>query len=103
MELFGHAYKLEKHTMKSNLIIALFSVAMLATSGHSQTSTGTGPATTPPRAPTGPSTPGTAGTPPPTLNPGIGENSAEAQRRTQPPPAQVLPGQIAVTNSVVAE
>jgi len=89
--------------MKSNLIIALFSVAMVATSGYSQATGGTAPATTPPGQPTGPSTPGTAGTPPATLNPGIGENSAEAQRRTQPPPAQVLPGQTAVTNSVVAE
>jgi BON domain len=93
---------MEKNTMKLNVIIALFSAAMLATSGYSQNSGGTG--TTPPGQPTGPTTPGAAGTPPPTLNPGIGENSFQARPRTQPAPmpGQVLPGQI-VTNSVVTE
>jgi hypothetical protein len=80
--------------MKLNLVV-LLSVAVLATSGHSQTS--------PPGSPTGPTTPGAGGTPPSTLNPGIGENSAEAQRRTQPAPGQVVPGQIAVTNTIAAE
>jgi hypothetical protein len=82
--------------MKLNLVV-LLSVTMLAASGYSQTST--------PGTPTGPTSPGAAGTPPPTLNPGIGENSPEAQRRTQPatPPGQVLPGQVEVTNTVVAE
>jgi len=91
--------------MKLKLNIALFSVAILAASGYSQTSGGTGGGTTTPGAPRGPTTPGAAGTPPPTLNPGIGENSLEAQRRTQPatPPGQLLPGQIAVTNGVVGE
>jgi hypothetical protein len=87
--------------MKLNLIIALFSVALLATSGYSQNSGGTG--TTPPGQPTGPTTPGAAGTPPPTLNPGIGETSFEAQRRTQPAtPGQVPPGQVAETNQFTA-
>jgi hypothetical protein len=94
---------MEKNTMKSNLVIALFSVAMLATSGYSQTSGGTG--TTAPPSPTGPTSPGAAGTPPPTLNPGIGENSFQARPRTQnaTPPGQVLPGQIGITNTVVTE
>src|SRR5882724_1651636 len=94
---------MEKNAMKFNLTMALFSVAMLATSGYSQTSGGTG--TTGPGQPTGPTSPGAAGTPPPTLNPGIGENSFQARPRTQPatPPGQVLPGQIGVTNSVVGE
>lgn len=89
--------------MKFNLIIALSSVAMLASSGYSQTSGGAG--TTAPPSPTGPTSPGAAGTPPPTLNPGIGENSFQARPRTQPapPPGQVLPGQIGITNTVVTE
>jgi len=88
---------MEKNSMKLDLIV-LLSVVILAANGYSQTAGGTG-------APTGPATPGAAGTPPPTLNPGIGETSPEAQRRTQPatPPAQVPPGQIAVTNAIVAE
>ena len=92
--------------MKLKFVVSL-AVAMLAGAGHAQTGTGTGggTGTTAPGAPTGPSSPGTGGTPPPTLNPGIGENSFEARRRTQPatPPGQVLPGEIAVTNSVVSE
>ena len=86
--------------MKSSLVV-LFSVSMLAMSGYSQTSGGTG--TTPPGQPTGPSTPGAGGTPPPTLNPGIGENSLQARPRTQPAPptGEVLPGQIGITNTVV--
>jgi len=89
--------------MKLKLIIALFSVAMLASSGYSQTAGGTGGGTTPPGAPTGPTSPGAGGTPPPTLNPGIGENSFEAQRRTQPATPTVPPdqsGQIGVTNTI---
>jgi|SRR6267142_6859161 len=79
--------------MKLNLVV-LLSVAMLAASGYSQT--------TSPGTPTGPTSPGAAGTPPPTLNPGIGTNSLEAQRRTQPANAPE-PGQIAVTNAATAE
>jgi hypothetical protein len=89
--------------MKLNLITALFSVAILAASGYSQTSGGTGGGTTPPGAPTGPTSPGAGGTPPPTLNPGIGENSFEAQRRTQPATPTLPPdqsGQIGVTNTI---
>ncbi len=92
--------------MKLKFVVSL-AVAMLAGAGYAQTGTGTGggTGTTAPGAPTGPSSPGTGGTPPPTLNPGIGENSFEARRRTQPatPPGQVSPGEIAVTNSVVSE
>jgi len=79
--------------MKLNLVV-LLSVAMLAASGYSQT--------TSPGTPTGPTSPGAAGTPPPTLNPGIGTNSLEAQRRTQPANA-LEPRQIAVTNAATAE
>jgi BON domain len=83
---------MEKYTMKLNFVVSL-SVVILAASGYSQT--------TSPGTPTGPTSPGAAGTPPPTLNPGIGTNSLEAQRRTQPanPPE---PGQIVVTNGVAA-
>src|SRR5882762_9060563 len=96
--------------MKLNPVI-LFSVAMLASSGYSQTSGGTGGGTNSPGTPTGPTTPGAAGTPPPTLSPGptgpttpgaggtpppslnqsIGENSFPARQRTQPATA---PGQV---------
>src|SRR5690349_20421584 len=89
--------------MKLSLVVIL-SVATLATSGYSQTSGGT-VGTTGPGAPTGPTSPGAGGTPPPTLNPGIGENSCQARPRTQaaPPTGEVLPGQIGVTNTVVGE
>src|SRR5262245_13788848 len=92
---------MEKNTMKFNFIIALFSVAMLATSGYSQTGGGTW--TNPPGTPTGPTSPGAGGTPPPTLNPGIGETSFEAQRRAQPAAqtGQVASGQIVVSNGVI--
>src|SRR5690349_3348173 len=110
--------------MKSNLVI-LLSVGMLTASGYSQTS-GTG-GTTPPGQPTGPTTPGAGGTPPPTLNPSggptgpttpgaagtappslnqsIGENSLQIRNRTQPAtaPGQVAPGQIGVTNTISTE
>jgi len=85
--------------MKLNFGI-LFSVAMLASSGYSQTGGGTGGGTNPPGTPTGPTSPGAAGTPPPTLGPTTGENSFEARRRTQPATA---PGQIGITNTVAAE
>src|SRR5262249_58839177 len=68
--------------------------AMLVASGYSQT--------TSPGSPTGPTTPGAAGSPPPTLNPGIGETSPEAQSRTQPANLP-QPGQIVVTNAVAAD
>ena len=87
--------------MKLNLVI-LFSVAMLASSGYSQTSGGTGGGTNLPGTPTGPTTPGAAGTPPPSLNQSIGENSFPARQRTQPAttPGQVVTetNQFAVTN-----
>ena len=82
--------------MKLNLVV-LLSVTMLAASGYSQTGTGAA------GQPTGPTTPGAAGTPPPTLNPGIGQNSLEAQRRTQPAPNPPEPGQVVVTNTTTGE
>jgi hypothetical protein len=109
--------------MKSNLVV-LLSVALLAGSGYSQNSE-TASGTTPPGQPTGPTTPGAGGTPPPTLNPStgptgpttpgaagtpppslnqsIGENSFPARQRTQAvtAPGQV-PGQIGITNSFTA-
>ena len=96
--------EMEKNTMKLNLVI-LLSVAVLAANGYSQNAGGTTGGTTAPGQPTGPTTPGAAGTPPPTLNPGIGENSFQARPRTQPatPPGQVFSGQIGVTNTVASE
>jgi hypothetical protein len=90
--------------MKLNFVI-LFSVAMLASSGHAQTGGGTGGGTNSPGTPTGPTSPGAAGTPPPTLGPTPGENSFEARRRTQPTtaPGQVSPGQTGITNTAGAE
>jgi osmotically-inducible protein OsmY len=92
--------------MKLNLVI-LFSVAVLAASGYSQNSGGSGGTaggTTAPGQPTGPTTPGAGGTPPPTLNPGIGENSLQIRNRTQPatPPGQVISSETAITNSVTS-
>lgn len=76
--------------MKLNLVV-LLSVSQLAISGYSQTAGG----------PTGPTSPGAGGTPPPTLNQGIGPNSPEAQRRNQPaPPNQILSEQIVATNAL---
>jgi hypothetical protein len=93
-----------ENTMKSNLVI-LFSVAMLAASGYSQNSGGTGGGTTAPGQPTGPTSPGAAGTAPPSLNQSIGENSFPAKQRTQPAtaPGQVVPGEIGVTNTIATE
>src|SRR5689334_20024921 len=90
--------------MKLNFVI-LLSVAVLAADGYSQNTGGTSGGTTPPGTPSGPTSPGAAGTPPPTLNPGIGENSLQARPRTQPatPPGQVFSGQLAVTNTVASE